>query len=290
MAPPSGPETVDEYVAWAAKTLGIDFAAPASRNQYETNVQNAQNAVQNSLFMREFPAFLAKQEEEHQKRTGAGLLMLSELTVHRKPFSSAVTKSFRINVLRNNGFPNPPNDGWITPDNWYGRFPDLVRSTLVCRFLDGPKGLALALDEYAKSMGLTGRHIPRNTDDGYYAFHQHTGFPVDIVDANWQTQATTVEFEIQLTTQLQEVLRDLTHPLYERARVATGQRDDHWKWEHDTLRFRTSYLGHTLHMIEAVIVQVRDSTTATPEAVPQTTAIAPQKRETTEPPHVESEE
>lgn len=255
----SQPETTEQYIEWASTTLGVDFAASAIRNRFETNVQNAQNTVQNSRFVREFPTFIAQQEQLHHEQTGAGLLMSSELNVLRKPFDSAVTKSFRINVIRNRNFPRPPANGWITPDTWYSKFDDLVRSTLTCRFLDGPRVLTTALDAYARDMGLSARYTPRNTDDGYYAFHQYTGFQVDIVDSAWQTQATTVEFEIQLTTQLQEVLRELTHPLYERARVTTGRRDESWKWEFDTPRFRTSYLGHTLHMIEAIIVQVRDS-------------------------------
>src|SRR5579864_6380909 len=151
MATPSRPNTVEEYVTWASATLGVDFTAAATRNRYETNVQNAQNAVQDSRFMRELPEFVTKQEQEYQGETGAGLLMSSELTVLRKPFDSAVLKSYRQNVLRNNRFPEPPGDGWVNPDNWYSRFDDLVRGTLVCKFLDGPIVLAPALDAYANS-------------------------------------------------------------------------------------------------------------------------------------------
>jgi hypothetical protein len=268
MTTTSRPETVEQYVLWANANLSIDFASVATRNRYETNVQNAQNAIQDSRFMREFEGFIAMQEEQHQKVPGGGLLMGADLAVVRKPFQAAVTKSYRINVLRNRRFPSPPADGWVSPDNWYMRFDDLVRGTLICKFLDGPKILAPALDSYASSMGLVGRHVPRNTDDGYYAFHHYTSFPVDLVDAAWQTQAATVEFEIQLTTQLQEVLRELTHPLYEEARLASGRPDDSWKWDFETPRFRTSYLGHTLHMIEAVIVQVRDTTKRASEIAP----------------------
>jgi hypothetical protein len=259
MATSSPPETVDQYVEWASTALGMEFNTQAIRNRYEMNVQNVQNVVQNSSFMRDFPTFIMKQECAFQISAGAELLMATELTAVKKPFESALVKSYRHNVLRNRSFPAPPRGGWIGPENWYEKFDDLVRGTLVCKFLDGPKMLAPALDEYARSMGLSGRHGSRNTDDGYYAFHHYTGFQVDIVDPNWQKRAMTVEFEIQLTTQLQEVLRKLTHPIYETARLAIGVRDDAWKWDVESPRFRTSYLGHTLHLIEAVIVQVRDA-------------------------------
>jgi hypothetical protein len=286
----SRPETIDQYVAWASATLGVDFTAAATRIRYETNIQNAQNAVQNSRFMQYLPEFVAKQEQEYHKDTGAGLLMSSELRVLTKPFGSAVTKSYRRNVLRNNRFPDPPTDGWISPDSWYSRFDDLVRSTFVCKFLDGPIVLAPALDAYAISTGFSGRHVARNTDDGYYAFHQYTTFPIDVVDAAWQTQTTMMELEIQLTTQLQEVLRGLTHPLYESARVASNRRDERWKWDHDTPRFRTSYLGHTLHMIEAVIVQVRDSARIVPANTTKAATLESPKQHTDSSAEMEAKE
>jgi hypothetical protein len=259
MAPPPGPLTIEQYIDWAKTAITCDFAAVGTRNRYETNVQTAQNTIQESPFLRGLSAFLEEHNADCERRTGADLLMSRELTVLRKPYSSAVEKSFRWNVLRNRSFPNPPRDGWVTPENWYTRFDDLVRATLVCKFLDGPSVLAQSLDQYAIESGFKGRHIPRSTDQGYYAFHHYTAFPVAIVDSAWDTQTIVTELEIQLTTQLQEVLRQLTHPLYEQARTKAPERDDRWKWDHETPRFRTSYLGHTLHMIEAIIVQVRDS-------------------------------
>jgi hypothetical protein len=253
------PATVDEYVEWASTTLRVDLRAVSTRNRYETNIQAAQNAVQESSFFRNFRVFVDEQNKQYEQRTGAPLLMTGDLTVHRKPFTSAIEKCFRINVLRNRKFPEAPRGGWVTPENWYMRFDDLIRSTLVCKFLDGPGILAHALDRYASDNGLIGRHVPRNTDEGYYAFHHYTAFCLDIADSEWNTQTITTELEIQLTTQLQEVLREFTHPLYEKARITAAERDDRWKWDYDTPRFRTSYLGHTLHMIEAVILQVRDS-------------------------------
>ena len=266
MAKMPRPASIEDYYAWAQRTFGTDFQAAAVRNRYEINLQSVQNAIQNSAFFRELPDFLERQEEAYTRRTGYSLLTAQELRVMRKPYDSTVVKTFRVNVLRNQRFPDPPSDdGWITPDNWYTRFDDMVRGTLVCKFLDGPRTVSQALDTYASSHGLVARHTPRSTDDGYYAFHHYTTFQVEIFDAAFQTQAASVQLEVQLTTQLQEVLRDLTHPLYEQARVTTGRRDETWKWDHDSPRFKTGYLGHTLHMIEAVIVQVRESLrTSTP--------------------------
>ena len=273
MPAPPRPNTIADYIEWASANLKVDFSAPATRNRYETNVQNAQNTVQNSGFIRGFPAFITKQEGEYHSRTGAQLVLYEELTVVKKPFDSAVQKSFRHNVLHNRDFPGRPRKDWVTPDNWYSKFDDLVRSTLVCKFIDAPRILAEALTGHAVSAGCTGRHIHRSTDEGYYAFHHYTAFQVEVVDDEWNSHTTNMEFEIQLTTQFQEVLRELTHPLYEAARLAAGPRDDQWKWDYDTPRFQTSYLGHTLHMIEAMIVQVRNTGKASPAEPQRTTPV-----------------
>lgn len=260
----SRPDTIQGYLHWATSTLSVDFGAAATRNRYEANVQAIQNAIQDSAFLRDLNAFLEQHGAECKRSTGATLLLSPEFTVLRKPFSSALEKSFRANVVMNRSFPNAPKDGWITPDNWYTRFDDLVRGTLVCKFLDGPDFLAQGLDRHAASYGLTARHVARSTERGYYAFHHYTAFRVDINDASFNTQAISAELEIQLTTQLQEVLRQLTHPLYEQARTKAPDRDERWKWDYETPRFKSTYLGHTLHLIEAIILQVRDDVAPKP--------------------------
>jgi hypothetical protein len=61
-----------------------------------------------------------------------------------------------------------------------------------------------------------------------------------------------------VTTQLQEVLRGLTHTFYEEQRATESRKTSKWKWEVRTNRFRVSYLSHTLHLLEAIILEARD--------------------------------
>jgi len=260
------PTTVEEYISWAKQGLNVDFGLPNTKNRYDVNVQAAQNAIQDSAYISNMRGFLESEDTRYKERTGINLLTSLDFTVIRKPFSSAVEKSFRHNILKNREFPKAPpwQGGWITPDNWYTRFDDLVRGTLVCKFMDGPSLLAEALDSYATQLGLKSRHVARGTENGYYAFHHYTTFGVDVMDGDWNSTPVTVELELQITTQLQEVLRNLTHPLYEIARSKRPERGDLWKWDHDSPRFRASYLGHTLHMIEAIMLQVRNSLSPPP--------------------------
>jgi len=62
--------------------------------------------------------------------------------------------------------------------------------------------------------------------------------------------------EFQVITHTQDLLRKLTHPYYQTERIA--ERSDSWKWDYRTKRFRARYLSHTMHLIESLILEVRD--------------------------------
>ena len=70
-----------------------------------------------------------------------------------------------------------------------------------------------------------------------------------------------VEFsaEIQITTQLKEVMRQLTHGQHqERRQKERPAPDEKWQWDHRSKEFVPNYLGHMLHYLEGMIMQVRD--------------------------------
>jgi hypothetical protein len=224
------PKTLDEYRAWARATIGVDYDQAAVRTRYETNIQSALNTIQKSKFWQTLPATLETANKEHEARTSVDMLMSDEVTLSTKPYASMIDKSFRENVLRNKSFPNERSGGWVTPDTWYGAFNDLIRSTIVCKFIDGPEILCTALTALARENGLSCSHSPRANERGYYAFHHYTSFSVDVADISWNPQTVDLRLELQLTTQLQEVLRALTHPLYERTRLSSEPKDDKWKW------------------------------------------------------------
>jgi hypothetical protein len=280
------PTTLDEYREWAQATLGIDYDQVAIKTRYESNIQAALNTIQKSSFWQTLPAVLERCNEEHEARTSAGMLMSGEITLATKPYSSVVDKSFRHNVLWNRKYPDEPKGGWATPDTWYSAFDDLIRSTIVCKFIDGPEILTTSLTAHATQNILPSIHSARANERGYYAYHHYTTFQVAVADQDWNPHNVDLRLELQLTTQLQEVLRSLTHPLYESARLLVEPRDDKWKWEYNNPRFQTSYLGHTLHLIEAMIIQVRTASHAAKtetaqvsadvkQAEPENTAEAP---------------
>jgi ppGpp synthetase/RelA/SpoT-type nucleotidyltranferase len=141
---------------------------------------------------------------------------------------------------------------------------------IVCRYIDGTALVARTLHAHATDLALDSRFGSRENDAGYYAFHFYACLPVQISDMDWNAVEIPLSIEIQLTTQLQEVLKDLTHGFYEEARLRYPESDEDWKWQFETLRFKGSYIGHTLHLLEGIIVslktEVQTRAGATPDA------------------------
>jgi ppGpp synthetase/RelA/SpoT-type nucleotidyltranferase len=185
------------------------------------------------------------------------LLMDRQLVLLTKPYDSILDKALRRNVLENNQFPSPPKDGWFEPSVWFQLNNDIVRSVLTCKYMDGPQFLAERLRHRANALGLGHRSKSQQNDDGYYAYHFYAKIPVELTKPDWTTEIVPVEVEIQITTQLQEVLRALTHRVYEHRRLAPHADAHAWKRDRDSERFHAAYLGHTLHMLEAIILDLR---------------------------------
>ncbi len=253
------PRTIAEYIEWARSTLSVDFDDTRSKNLYTTNLQFIFNTVSEHIFFRELDGQLAQWSEEYENKTSSQLLMdKSTFALLIKNYESAVDKSFRNNIILNENFPKPPKKGWVTPENLFKCLNDGVRGALVCKFIDGPSFLSKKLTEDSTKLGLKSRRYSQERDEGYYAYHFYAEFKVDLLDKNWQKQESEVEIEIQITTQLQEVLRSLTHQFYEQKRLQPESDKSKWKWDYMSNQFRTSYLSHTLHLLEAIIVQARD--------------------------------
>jgi hypothetical protein len=253
------PDTVEKYIEWAKDPLGVDFADAATKKLYETNLVIALNSTQETDFYKQFSAHIERYDAEYRGLHEAALLMATpDLRLEKKPYSSAVDKSFRKNVLWNRRFPKPPEDGWITPENWYFALGDVLRGTIVCKFIDGPEFLAERLRGFGEELGLECGSYSQDRDEGYYAYHFNTTLHMVLTDEHWADRPHKLTLEVQLTTQLQEVLRELTHPHYQAHRSDPRPDRHRWKWEHGSNRFRAGYLGHALHLLEAIVVEIRD--------------------------------
>lgn len=64
--------------------------------------------------------------------------------------------------------------------------------------------------------------------------------------------------EIQITTQLQEVIRSLLHKYYEDRRKGVEAEGTKWQWDYKSDEFVANYLGHILHYVEGMIMDIRE--------------------------------
>ena len=256
----SRPEGMDEYIQWAADNIGSHFGEQPLESLYETNMNNVFNGVSQHPFFVGFSNKAKSWQAEYNHQTNSDLFTDSnEPKLLVKPYGSVVEKTYRQNILWNKNFPNEPRGGWYNHSNLYSRFNDLVRGSMVCRFIDGPEFVAEAIRTYATDYGLNSRQYSQERDDGYYAYHVYIKFPVTVYDLDWSKSDIFVEVEIQITTQLQEVLRSLTHKFYEKQRLQSSSDRGKWKWDFKSNRFKVGYLSHTLHLLESVILESRDN-------------------------------
>ena len=250
---------LEEYVSWLFGVTGSQLDEHKSR-AYEMSTIVAREVCQNHPFFASLDRTLAGIAKAYEAATGARLFSDERVKLLTKSYASALNKSYRQNVVLNDRFPNPPgDDGWLLSERWFAVFDDIVRCQLVCRYLDGPSFVAERLDTAAKAAGLKSKFTSVQHERGYYAYHFYVVIPAELM-------ATQITVEIQLTTQLQDVVYDLTHGFYEELRIRelAAQRGDGWKWDYKSTRFKAGYLSHTLHLLEGLIAEVRGERLAPP--------------------------
>jgi len=178
-----------------------------------------------------------------------------------KSFQSILDKSFRKNVLSNDKWPDPPEGGWILPPiDWLSRTNDVVRTCIVVKYLDGVEYLCEELQKLAESVGISCEADFEAQETGYYAVHLYPKVIVEVNDLNYQSQEITITPEIQIRTQLQDLVAPLTHPMYVRRRSHVEQSGSlKWQWQYRSLDFKLNYLTHTLHYVDGLMVELVDA-------------------------------
>ena len=251
------PKNIDEYKIWLKNSHHIEVSAH-TRNYYDTVASKANNDFRATQFWQTLKSDLEQINQQYYLSTNYYLFVESVLPeLHTKPFDSFLLKTFRQNVLSNNNWPKPPDSGWLLPENWFSQINDVVRTCFVVKYLDGVDFLASQLTERSNASGYNYRVDYEAKEEGYYAAHFYVTFPCEVPREDWDTRDETISVEIQITTQLQEVIRQILHKYYEqrRSRPTTNVK---WQWDYKSDEFATNYLGHILHYVEGMIMDVRD--------------------------------
>lgn len=252
------PTFPDEYIEWLVENHGY---STLHETYYKTVTEIMKANFISSDFWQSFTSELNNFDAEYYRKTGYPLFRIIEPEIQIKPFDSFILKTYRKNILYNNKWPDAPSsNGWITPDNWYSRVNDTLRTIVEVKYLDGVKFLISKTDQLCKKKTLNFEQHLEARDEGYYAAHMYIGQKFEIPDIKWDTKIISTNVEIQITTQIQEVIRKLLHQYYEDNRTKTirKEKEKEWAWNYQSDEFSANYLGHILHYLEGIIINLRD--------------------------------
>jgi hypothetical protein len=246
-------------VQWLDSEHGVTVGT-ALKTRYETIVAKVKNDFLEAAFWHRVVASLDELDGDYRLRAANYPLFLTdgEPKVHVKSFDSFLLKTFRRNVLENENWPAPPAGGWLVPDAWFSQLNDLVRTSFVVKYLDGVRFLGEKLAEFCDDLGLASELSFEARMEGHYAAHLCVCDEFEIPGAQWDTKPIAMTVEIQITTQLQEVIRRLLHKYYEARRRVPEHDRPAWQWDYESDEFVANYLGHILHYVEGMIMEVRN--------------------------------
>ena len=245
--------TLDQYVDWHKEKSGEDLKDVAFGKSFAVNTGNLLTSVGLHVFFQDIQAALAGLE-------GDGLLaenQASSFQLFKKGYPSVVNKIYRRNCHWNRFWPDKPKGGWVKFDDVYEKFDDIIRCTLVSRYLDGGEAIGKRLEEIGHLHSVEVAVSPRATDQGHYAWHAYVTTDQDVFIAG-DVCSVPLRCEIQIVTLLQSVLKGLTHQFYEKSRIADTAKPADRRWQFHSPEFKGEFLGHTLHLVDSMLVELRD--------------------------------
>lgn len=259
MATVAKPADLGEYREWLSNERNAEVTK-AVEGHYEAATTLIQSQFEDLPVWREILESLSTWDESYRLAHGGYALLGSVATpsVGSKDFQSFLSKTYRWNVVKNERWPEPPVSQWVVFPDWYSQINDIVRTSLTAKYLDGVTYLVDKVKEVAAKHKIPSRDYFQATTDGYYAAHVYLRPTFSLPDITFAIRAIPVEIEIQITTQLQDVIKLLIHRYYAEHRETHDFADVTWQWDQTTDEFATNYLGHILHYVEGMIVEVRD--------------------------------
>lgn len=252
------PQNIPEYQEWLYKNLREETSTSA-RNYFESVLSKVKADFENSDFWIKLTGNLQEYGQEYYINTDYYLFannspydLKPKLLI--KSYDSFLLKTFRHNVINNINWPNAPNEGWILPSKGFSLINDLVRTLVVVKYLDGVEFII----EKIKNIDCNCKVEFKAKEEGYYAAHVYIKRTYEIPKFDWNTRNEDILVEIQITTQLQEVIRKLLHKHYETNRKKIDIESTKWQWNYKSDEFSSNYMGHILHYIEGMIMDIRD--------------------------------
>ncbi len=255
------PKDIAGFREWYAKEFS-EKMDDRFQAYYDSVSRAMLSQVRESAFVSSLAERIQDCSDNYLLKTGYRLLTSQNVDVGFvvKPYKSFEEKIFRKNIVHNDNWPNQPEGGWYKMDDSFHRINDIVRATLVVKYLDGVELLCEQIAGAGKDVGWSAATRLEAREYGYYAAHADVEVAFSIPDRGWHYKDINGRVEIQVTTQLQDVLSQLTHKYYESRRLHRqgNEPEKKWQWDHRSEEFATNYLGHILHYLEGTILEVRD--------------------------------
>jgi ppGpp synthetase/RelA/SpoT-type nucleotidyltranferase len=251
------PQNLEEFKAWFETKFGYNSRNYV--NYYSAATQLLHKSFISSSFWESVRKELPNINDTYKIQKGYQLLTKIEPPeIYIKSLDSLLTKAYRKNILNNAQFPEPPIGGWVTPDNWFVDINDILRTTIVVKYLDGVEFLLQQLAQIAIDCSCKLEYSLEAREEGYYAAHGGVKISLDLIKENFQPSAQVLNIEIQVTTELQEIIKTLLHKHYEKNRKSVKPKNYKWQWDYQCDEFSSNYLGHIVHYVEGMIVEIRD--------------------------------
>lgn len=258
MSTENKPKNISEYMQWLKKNHEMEVS-DRTRLYYESIANKIKSDFEQSDIWIDLNRNIKIFDEEYLLKTGYPLFIPGfSPKLDMKSFESFLLKTFRKNILENKNWPNEPSDGWILPNIWFSKINDIVRTLFVVKYLDGVEFMIDKMKFLCARNNLDCSVFLEAREEGYYAVHLYTKKEFEIPKVTWDTEKIIVSIELQITTQLQEVIRRLLHKYYEDRRKKVKEEDSKWQWNYKTDEFVTNYLGHILHYVEGMIMDIRE--------------------------------
>ena len=219
----------------------------------------------NSDFYKDLSSMLTHLNDQYVTDTHFELLDLSKcLVMDTKEFDKMLEKCYRKDVLYNKHWEDTDETWtesyeWAHPTNCFEKLNDTLRTKVLIRYLDGVDIILKAFAEISKKHGHDFTIDYKAEERGYYGVHFVVEFPFEVESLGDAigTKKTLTNVEIQICTQISEVVNELLHEYYERQRLEIPSPDRKWQWDYDSDEFAPAYLGHITHYVEGVIMQSR---------------------------------
>ncbi len=251
------------YETGYGRWLGDNFSAPSLailRSRFDILASKARSDIEQSPFWVGLSQRLPAWDDAYRVRTGFQMLQGNPSPPHlcAKSFDSFLLKTFRKNIQDNPNWPNRPEAyGWIEPSLWLAQINDIVRTQFIVKYLDGVEALVEDLRDWAILNALETKADFEARPEGYYAAHAYVVIPLELPGNDWTSQPVNVSLEMQITTQLKDVLGQLTHTYNEQRRRRPESANVAWEWRYHSDEFLSNYLGHLMHYLEGMIMEVR---------------------------------